>query len=514
MNNRLGAALPVAAWALPSDATTIDGQHYDPRANEWHLLSEGGRAIFTFKALDLSEELLSAFKRCSMNLIAVYKVSTAVTYQTRMLRFLRFIANERPGADEITLNDILNYQESVGEDRAGWASIAHIVIRHWGNLGLPGIAQETLQYAREANRRSSGTQSGRAVRIRCPIQGAYSELEFAGIQSALHAKFATGEISTQAYAMALLSLSIAPRPLQISLLRVKDLIVTESADGTRHYILRVPRIKQRMTTSMEVRHRPVTPAFGAVLEALAAKVRQDTLETGRDPEDAPLFPSYRADASLGNGSHGPNRASAGQITKAIIKTIERLGVQSERTGALINANATRSRRTLGTRAAAEGKGALIIAELLDHSNASSAAPYIEARPEMLERIDRALAFQLAPLAQRFAGKIVRSDEEQNLNIARHVLGVTVGGEAPKDLGGCGKHAFCAMAAPIACYTCLHFYPWEDGPHEEILAMLLKQREVLSQSVSTRIAAVNDETILAVADVVLKIQARRRIEKTE
>jgi hypothetical protein len=312
--------------------------------------------------------------------------------------------------------------------------------------------------------------------------------------------------------MAVLSLTIAPRPLQISLLKVCDLIVTETADSVRHYLLRVPRIKQRMMTSTEVRHRPLTPAFGAVLEALAAQVRQDALKTGHDPETAPIFPSYRADAALGDGSRGPSRASAGLITATIIKTIERLGVRSERTGAPINANATRSRRTLGTRAAAEGKGALVIAELLDHTNASSAAPYIEARPEILERVDRALALQLAPLAQRFAGKIARAGEKQDLG--RHVLGVTVGGEAPKDLGGCGKQAFCAMAAPLACYTCLHFYPWEDGPHEEVLAMLLESRAVIAQSASARIAAVNDETILAVADVVLKIQARRRNEGAE
>ena len=51
MNDRLGVVPPAAACDSPSDATTIDGQHYDPRANEWHLLSEGGRAGGQFSHL-------------------------------------------------------------------------------------------------------------------------------------------------------------------------------------------------------------------------------------------------------------------------------------------------------------------------------------------------------------------------------------------------------------------------------------------------------------------------------
>jgi hypothetical protein len=82
--------------------------------------------------------------------------------------------------------------------------------------------------------------------------------------------------------------------------------------------------------------------------------------------------------------------------------MESLSAISERTGETMKITPTRLRRTRGTRAAMEGHGVLVIAELLDHSDTQNAGVYVEARPEIVERIDKALALHLAPLAQAFA----------------------------------------------------------------------------------------------------------------
>ena len=78
----------------------------------------------------------------------------------------------------------------------------------------------------------------------------------------------------------------------------------------------------------------------------------------------------------------------------------------------------------------------------------------------------------------------------------------------KPMGNCGKHGFCGFLAPIACYTCVNFQPWLDGPHEAVLDYLIGERDRLAAQTDLRIASVNDRTILAVAEVVRLCEARR------
>lgn len=79
-----------------------------------------------------------------------------------------------------------------------------------------------------------------------------------------------------------------------------------------------------------------------------------------------------------------------------------------------------------------------------------------------------------------------------------------------NLGTCGSYGFCGALAPIACYTCNHFQPWLNGPHEAVLDGLINERNrVLEQTEDRKIASVNDRLILAVSDVVSRCNAMRR-----
>lgn len=158
----------------------------------------------------------------------------------------------------------------------------------------------------------------------------------------------------------------------------------------------------------------------------------------------------------------------------------------------------------------EGHGELIIAELLDHTDTQNVGVYIEARPEIVERIDRAMAMHLAPMAQAFAGMIIE-DESQATRVGDPSSRVCDPRFSPsmKPMGSCGKHGFCGFLAPIACYTCVNFQPWLDGPHDVVLDYLLAERDRLTMRTDLRIASVNDRTILAVAEVVRLCEVRRQ-----
>ncbi len=174
---------------------------------------------------------------------------------------------------------------------------------------------------------------------------------------------------------------------------------------------------------------------------------------------------------------------------------------SERTGVKIYVTASRFRRTLGTRAAREGLNELVIAELLDHSDTQNVGVYIEAVPEIVERIDKGMAMHLAPLAQAFVGVLI--DNEASATRAGDPSSrIVTPDDLSRPVGSCGSYGFCGAMAPIACYTCRNFQPWVDGPHERILDQLVAERErIFSETGDLTIASVNDRVILACAEVV-------------
>jgi hypothetical protein len=156
--------------------------------------------------------------------------------------------------------------------------------------------------------------------------------------------------------------------------------------------------------------------------------------------------------------------------------------------------------------AREGKGEFVIAEALDHSDIQNAGVYVRNIPEIVERIDKAVALQLAPIAQAFQGVLVVSevDAKRGGDPSSRISNGAV------NLGNCGSYGFCGALAPVACYTCNHFQPWLNGPHEAVLDGLINERNrVLEQTEDRKIASVNDRLILAVSDVVSRCNAMRR-----
>lgn len=415
-----------------------------------------------------------------MDRLLTHSVAGTYAIYGAVWSFLLYVAAERPGASAISLADLLNYRSSLRSNAQGRSIRANSGLRDWVRRGFPGLDGSAIAHLEAGG--DPQLERGRAVRTRDPLKGAYSDLEYDGMHRALHASYAAGEVSGQNYALCLLVQSIALRDAQIALMKTRDLIVEERPDGSFLHVLRVPRVKQRSQNARdEFTDRPLVDGIGAVLQVQASRMRAEARAAGSDPEDAPLFGHYGPRATFKTDEPGPVQLTSDAIGKRILSTFRGLGVRSERTGAVINAGVARSRRTLGTRAAAEGHGALVIAHMLDHSDDRCARLYVEARPEMLGRIDRALAATLAPMAQRFAGLIASREENDPDGVARHVFGAVSEGGGPEDIGGCGKHSACGLVKPLACYTCKLFRPWLDGPHELVLEQQLTRRQRLIEA---------------------------------
>ena len=127
--------------------------------------------------------------------------------------------------------------------------------------------------------------------------------------------------------------------------------------------------------------------------------------------------------------------------------------------------------------------------------------YVKYVPKILERIDRAMAVYLAPVAQAFAGQLIE-DESQARRKGDPRSKIVTPEAMAHPVGNCGSFGFCGANAPIACYTCRNFQPWKDGPHEAVLESLLQERKrVYEATGDLTIASINDRTIFACAEVV-------------
>jgi hypothetical protein len=83
------------------------------------------------------------------------------------------------------------------------------------------------------------------------------------------------------------------------------------------------------------------------------------------------------------------------------------------------------------------------------------------------------------------------------------------------VGSCGSFGYCGLFAPVACYTCSLFQPWLDGPHEAVLADLVRRRERnLERGTDQNSPQLHDLTIYAVAEVVERCRRMNNVSPTE
>jgi hypothetical protein len=225
---------------------------------------------------------------------------------------------------------------------------------------------------------------------------------------------------------------------------------------------------------------------------------------GGNCQNMPIFINYNNDDVLPEFKY---HFSTIDIDRVVDATFEALNVNSERTGKPIRVNTRRFRYTRGTRAAREGASEFVIADLLDHSDTNNVGIYIEAVPEIIDRIDRALAIYLAPMARAFAGKLIDGEWQatRGSDPASRIISPE---NLTSPLGSCGHFGICGGMAPIACYTCGKFQPWLSKRHEEILNFHIEQRDrVRELTGDDTIASINDRTILACAEVVRQCESR-------
>lgn len=480
-----------------------DGYEVDVYSNYWRLNKDQAFYFDSFPPW-LSDGVKSSFRQ----VLAFYAETCSANYTVSLQRRIRLYFESTSDLEIFSPESIISFRSSLADKQWELSSV-RAFFRTWIHLGHPGIPLETLTMMEKW--RIKGNEKGLAVQSMCPESGPLTDIEMDGVVSGVLESYAAGRIGVRDTCYAMILAMTGRRPIQITSLKIKDLIAV-----SEKYFINFPRGKQRHGRWRgQFNKVQIVEDLWALLQVQVESVKEQFSRASSEliPVDLvselPLFAVFKKFNSVEDLRA---KLSGDFMHARVLEVTERMrfikgviGVISERTGATTHLNPYRFRYTLGTNLAREGKGEYVIAEALDHSDIQNTGVYVRNIPEIVERIDKAVALQLAPIAQAFQGVLVVNEGEARRGRDPNSRICSDAG----NVGSCGSYGFCSALAPVACYTCVHFQPWLDGPHEFLLDQLISERNrVCENTGDLKIASVNDRLILAVSDVVARCNTLR------
>ena len=482
-------------------STSKDGYPFDPNDDSWKLNKDVTVSLVLPDALD--KDTGRGFRATLRRYAEEASARHTRNMETRFKRYLRDTS-----ALHVTPTELMNWRAILGPDEQWQLGGLKGFLLAWHDYGFDGVSKEVVDLLQ--GWRIQGNEKGAAVAGGCPEAGPYTDLEIAALLDWANMAVARRALAFEDYAYLLALAMTARRPVQIAALRGKDLI-RQASRGVRQYRLNCPRAKQRglgfrerfrslviledLFLVLQQQHRH---AVLAVEHVLGTRLEADLAS------EVPIFINHQALKGLGAIEHvkesllgsAPDRLHATtDFLRASLQRVARCSTaRSERTGEFIRLSATRFRHTRGTKLRREGFGPFVIAELLDHSDIQNVRVYTDNTAQEAVVINELIGPQLAPFAQACLGRLVRSERDA-------IRGEDPSSRVPNDrqhaVGTCGNYGFCASGYR-ACYTCYHFQPWLDGPHEEVLADLYGEKErARSAGCADVVVNANDQLILAV-----------------
>ncbi|URL14483.1 hypothetical protein LVR30_20195 [Pantoea ananatis] len=379
-------------------------------------------------------------------------------------------------------------------------------ILKWFSLGYEAVSEDCVKVVKQWQLNGI-RRKGERVKRMDHKEGPLTDLELQIFNDAVIRSGEKGDITWSEMVMSLLICHTGRRPLQICSLKVRDIMKVREEDGNPLYLINIPRIKQKQGFRKSFRTFRITRELHEMVCSQAKdSVRVVTEAVGTLTQelikDIPLFPDLAQVASNGHRDDLTEILRSDRLhfysdkPTSILKKIARhQDLQSENAVEPLNVNSIRFRYTLGTRAAREGHGERIIAEILDHSDTASASIYVQNHPDILRNIEKALGEDITRISALFTGNIIDEKDDNEIVVATRIKN-----QEGSDTGNCVCSS-CTAEVPFPCYTCQFFHPWLHAPHEKVYRYLLAERiRIFDLTSDARTAETLDRTIIAVAQV--------------
>ncbi|WP_275975341.1 site-specific integrase [Chromobacterium sp. IRSSSOUMB001] len=524
------------------------GIEFDARCGWWPIDGKRGLDVDSIRAL-VSPALLPGLETTLRHACTKYSWATLSQYRWALMSF-REVCFPGGTISAWQVTDFRRYRKALLAKFGHEDALRHIrsLLVNWHSGKHAGVSGSLIASLREM--RLKGVEAGRAVRTMDPNDGPLTPEESHHLLQDLSDATEAGRLDIEEFSLAYFHIATGRRPSQSAALKCKDVQECEGdpepgvQKGPTLYLLAVPRAKQRGHAFRETRRaidltfsnfqvfrtqrESVKHAFAGLLNRSGWVLQSSDMQVLLG--ELPLYPAWPAIIETidlatqirDGGEHGKALQALHQDAKgmawhrtpaALSKRITAIcdSAQTQRRDSkLLHVSAARLRHTKGTELAREGLPTSLIAWLLDHSTSRSAEIYIDNLPEHAGEIDRAVS--ASPTLQRFAsafrGTLVDSEVDA---VAGHNAQSRVAYRG-KNAATCGHLKQCGLdeGIPRACYTCSHFQPWLDGPHEEFLRELLTERANLVAELGpdSPVAKRSDKLIGAVQNVVQLCHARR------
>jgi len=502
----LAQTLGLATTTKVSKSVSFHGYEFDTEAEQWTLNKDRkiNTDFITSFAPSIQEDI-----RGTLSYFAEHKSAAHTANVHREIK-----AYLSTGETTITEHGLLTLKSGYTKKNEYRVGVLRVFLKQMHTLDFDALNDECLELLN--GWKLAGNDQGTAVLSLDPEDGPFSDIEYEAILDGLDNNYAEGKLNNEGYSIAQLFAATGRRPIQLTSLKIGDLRIDNKVLGTPTYILNIPRAKVRgRGFRAAFTDFAITEYIGQVLDKhIKEVVIKSNRVIGRSLNKGeiallPLFPDYNDLPLLKDlpqhdvlswlktdALHLTSTMVVSEL-KSIINTLK---IISERTTQPLKITAYRFRYTLGTRAARENAGILTIATLLDHIDTQHAGVYVQNHPDHAATISAIMNAPLMRYANAFQGKLVKDEVEAHNKLPG--AGRIRTENSQDNIGSCGTNAFCRDYAPIACYLCKKFMPWQDAPHHLILKDLVEERDRISKETGDlTIAAINDRAIIAVTQVI-------------
>lgn len=487
---------------LPEVAYTRGGTAFNPNDSWWHWTEDVFRVSLDFASLSVQTEVVYSLKR---TLLVFAQGNSPNHLQNLFVAFKHFLDLRRDSTTllVVTVQEVSNYFARLKPSEKWRLGTLNVLFQKWSALDLFGIEQGCATYLED--RRKPGNAKGEAVRTRNPVSGPFCEAEYTALYKAVDAAYGKQQLPRWVAVLTRLLFACGGRISQYASLKVMDFKVEQGS-----FALWLPQVKQRGKDSRQsFKDFALSPQTGRLVQE-----HLEELKSSGFGEAGPMFPERlvmqltprverRSEDSVFVG-----HCTRDTLSRVFSKLVESIAPSTERLDyASLPVLPKRFRYTFGTRLVEEGASKAVVADRLGHTDLQNVDHYFEASPKIVDNIDRAMDSALAPLAAAFRGRLIEGEAQSTHKGApgSRIIDFRV---ATKPLASCaGQGVGCSFNKPVACYTCFKFEPWLDAPHEKVLERLQRERERYSGDV--RIAAINDDAIMAIRQVIAECEQVRK-----
>ncbi|AJC15929.1 site-specific integrase [Pandoraea sputorum] len=480
------------AITLPKRVFTRSGSSFDPREDLWEWADGPFNARIDFRRYrDGFEALVPSLKQALLPFVKGHSSGHVTNLQQAFSHFVDALKTCPQGA--FSAQHIANYAAKLGTHEKWRLGTLNGLLQKWVDLGLPGVEPECAKYLLE--RRKPGNRKGDAVRTRNPVEGPLSEEEYTALYSAVNAAYGRGELPLWTLLLTRLLLACGGRISQYASLKFGDF-------DSETLVLSLPQVKTRKQHARTILL-PfyISPQTGRLVADYISGLRTEGYNDNSAffPQDLVMPRGPRKQLRVfGDPFYGHcTPETLGKWFSALMMEIA--PPTSRLDYAPMPLTSRRFRYTFGTRLAEEGASEMVIANRLGHADLQHVGVYVAASPKIVDSIDKTMGSLLAPLARSFKGRVVE-DEKHATHAGAPGSRIIDFRVSKNPVGSCAaKGRNCAFNKPVACYACFRFEPWLDAPHEKVLERLESERG--NWSTDDRVAAVNDESIRAVKEVI-------------